>query len=356
MQSWIREWNAMGERVERRGDVSQQNNHLVSAGESYLRCYTYYRVPLLFINPIKEPQRFAQQYEKVRICFRKAIKFFNTPVESVEIPYQDHTLPGYFFKPNEEKAPRKTLLLIGGGDTFVEDLYSYMVPAALKRDYNIFIVDLPGQGMLPFEGLVWPRESEKSVSTVVDYLLQRQNVDAERLAIYGLSGGGHLVPRALTAEKRIKAGVTCAAILDFSAVWNRKLVNLVRRAKSLFIYKLLNAYVSRKRRAYYTMVDTYVWRIGCQSADKLIKDTRGYTVDPEKITCPFLNIVAQQEYDQSSHMKKAAQAIEEKSPHQKNKTVIMSANEGADSHGIGTNLALLSQVTFDWLDDIFDRD
>ncbi|MBD3386029.1 hypothetical protein GF407_14025 [candidate division KSB1 bacterium] len=64
MQSWIREWNAMGERVERRAEVSQQNNHPVSARESYLRCYTYYRVPLLFINPIAEPQRFTQQYEQ----------------------------------------------------------------------------------------------------------------------------------------------------------------------------------------------------------------------------------------------------------------------------------------------------
>lgn len=273
-------------------------------------------------------------------------------VEIVEVPYQGHHLPGYFFKPYADQRPRKTLLLIGGGDTFVEDMYYYLTPAALKRDYNVFIVDLPGQGILPFAGFVWPREAEKPVAAVVDIALQRNDIDPERFAIFGLSGGGHLVPRAVTVEKRLKACVSCALILDFSAVWNRAFVTLNQRAKTSLLYKLLKAYFERKREAYFDMVDTYVWRIGVTSAADLIEGTRGYTVDPAQITCPFLNIVAQQEFEESSGMMQAARIAQQKSPHPRNKLMLMPANEGADSHGIGTNLSLLSQVTFDWLDEV----
>lgn len=34
--------------------------------------------------------------------------------------------------------------------------------------------------------------------------------------------------------------------------------------------------------------------------------------------------------------------------------MIVPKDEGADSHAVGTNLSLMSQVTSDWLDEIFD--
>lgn len=351
IESWIREWGAMSKRVLKRADTSLQYGHTVSAREAYLRAYYYSRGPLAFISPLDEPERYMQVYEEAQAIFRKAIDLFNTPVDIVEVPFQGEMMPGYFFKPSDSPTPHKTLILIGGGDTFAEDMYYFLTPAALKRDYNLLTVDLPGQGIMPFKGLVWPHESEKPVAKVVDYALSRSDVDSDRLAIFGLSGGGHLVPRAVTVEKRIKACVACALILDFSAVWNRAFVTLNKRAESSLIYKALKAYFKRKREAYFDMVDTYVWRIGVKSAGDLIEGTQGYTVDPEKITCPFLNIVAQQEFEESSGMMAAAKIAQEKCPHPNNKLIVMPANEGADSHGIGTNLSLLSQVTFDWLDE-----
>lgn len=36
------------------------------------------------------------------------------------------------------------------------------------------------------------------------------------------------------------------------------------------------------------------------------------------------------------------------------KVVILPQDEGADSHAIGTNVSLMSQVVFDWLDEVLD--
>ncbi len=49
-------------------------------------------------------------------------------------------------------------------------------------------------------------------------------------------------------------------------------------------------------------------------------------------------------------MMRAAREAQRRISHETNDLVIMPADEGADSHGIGTNLGLLSQITFDWLE------
>lgn len=350
IESWEREWTELARRVEKRAEASEASGHRVSARESLLRAYTYYRAPLAFISPLAEPDRYRSTYEYARERFRRATSYFDVPIEAVEIPFRDATLPGYFLKPDAADVRRKTLLMIGGGDTFAEDLYYYLGPAALNRSYNYIFVDLPGQGLLPFQGLVWPERAEEPVGAVLDYLCDRPDVDTDRVAIFGLSGGGHLAPRAATGENRIKACIACALILDFSAVWNRRFVELNRKAQRSLPYRLFKSYFAWKRRAYFNMVDTYVWRFGLHSAADLINATRNYTVDPSKISCAFLNIVAQQEYEQSSGMMIAAHEAQRHVSHQTNDLVVMQADEGADSHGIGTNLGLLSQVTFDWLD------
>jgi dipeptidyl aminopeptidase/acylaminoacyl peptidase len=145
------------------------------------------------------------------------VQLLDPPLEVLEIPFEGYILPAYFLKPADHLGTGKTLLLIGGADTFVEDLYFFVGPAALKRDYNVLIVDLPGQGALPYHGLPWRPDAETPIATVLDYLLARPDVDPERLAAFGISAGGYLVPRAATVEKRIKACVACSVISDFYA-------------------------------------------------------------------------------------------------------------------------------------------
>ena len=89
----------------------------------------------------------------VKVRYVEPLFFMEPPVESIEIPFEGTVLPGYFRKAATTNAPAKTLLLLGGAETFAEELFFYIGPQALARGYNLLTVDLPGQGLLPLEGL-----------------------------------------------------------------------------------------------------------------------------------------------------------------------------------------------------------
>lgn len=71
------------------------------------------------------------------------------------------------------------------------------------------------QGISPADRLPMRHDNELPMKPVVDYVLSLPEVDPDKLAAYGISGGGYLVPWAVTAEKRIRAIATCSMIIDF---------------------------------------------------------------------------------------------------------------------------------------------
>jgi len=124
-------------------------------------------------------------------------------MEPVSIPYAAKQLPGY---------------LIGVGDTYCKDLYFVAGAGGSQHGYPVLMVDLPGQGDTPLDGLYFDVEFEKPVAAVIDYALTRRKVDPERLAIMGISGGGFMVTRAAAYEKRLKAVIADTPIYDMGRV------------------------------------------------------------------------------------------------------------------------------------------
>ena len=347
-ESWIGAWTALGQRVEQRAADSLSHGHLVSAREAYLRAYIYYRAALAFMNP-RADRRFSEQLEQARLCFRCGASLLDLPLETVHIPFEDTALPGLFLKAAADDTPRPALIMIGGGDTFLEDLYFYIGPAGQKHGYNVLMADLPGQGDLPDKGLVWRPDAEIPMAAVVDYALSRHDVDGERLAAYGLSGGGYLVPRAATRDKRLKAIVACSIILDMSQIWAPVLPKL----ETSPLFKVWRRLAPRRFEPTFRMLETYKWRWGVRGLSDLIRVCRAYTFDPALITCPTLNLLPENEYRSFQAGRVWAYQCLEHIAHPNNRLVIAPRNEGADSHGAGTNLSLMSQIVFDWLDEVF---
>lgn len=71
--------------------------------------------------------------------------------------------------------------------------------------YNVLTVDLPGQGLTPDQGLYFGARMEQPLRAVIDYALSRPEVDAQRLAIFGFSWGGHIVFKGGQHDRHIKA-------------------------------------------------------------------------------------------------------------------------------------------------------
>lgn len=68
----------------------------------------------------------------------------------VEIPYEQTTLPGYFYSSSNNtmssKPKRPTLIAHGGFDSTLEELYTSAAAPALERGYNCITFEGPGQG------------------------------------------------------------------------------------------------------------------------------------------------------------------------------------------------------------------
>lgn len=350
-ESWVNEWTSMAKRVAARGEKSLENGHEISASQSFLRAYIYYRAGLLYISPLDELERYKKEYEVSQNYFKKAARLMPDPLLEEKISFEDYYLPAYY-KPAANGKIAPTLIMIGGGDTFVEDLYPYIGPAAHKRDWNIIMVDFPGQGILPYYGKTWRADAEKPMSAVIDHLLKKPEVDPDAIMTYGISGGGYLVPRAAAYEKRLAGSAACSALLDLTAAWNRNYTDLCEKAEKSIFYRLIKKWLEIKHKAYVVMVDTYVWRMGAENPQGLVEATKDCVVDPKLITTPFLNISSEQEVNESQLFNSFAEKIKKEASNSLNKNEVLPANEGADSHAIGTNLSLMSQVLFDWFEDV----
>ena len=348
-ESWVRAFASMAESVKKKAERSKANGHLVSARECYLRAYTYFRAAFTFLSPF-EKERVIPLWQEAVACFQRAAELFDPPIEPIHIACDEEDLPGYFLG-QMGPGPSKTLILIGGADTYMEDLYLFLGPGALKRGYNLLLVDLPGQGGLPFSGSCMRPDTEHPFQKVVDYAVSRPEVDAERIAAYGISAGGYLVPRALTVERRVKACVACSVISDFYAYMtqNPAAVRLTQHLDSWFTKMLINA---RNLKPSMILLDTYAWRWGVKTYAELYEVMKAFTFDPAALTCPMLGIIGEKEYQQGPASRLQQTQAVDRNQDKRSKLLITTAAEGADAHAMSTNMSLMAQLVFDWLDEV----
>lgn len=196
-ESWYTEWLKTAKRVHKYADDCLAGNHKVSAREAYLRASNYYRAAeFLLISP--EDPRIQTTWGSSKECFSNAGKLFSPPIESIEIPYEGTTLPGHFYRLNENSnndtatpPPRPTLIAHGGFDSTLEELYTFAAAPALERGYNCLTFEGPGQGgVIRKQKIPFRYDWEKVVTPVIDYALTKdRDIDPNNIALMGISMG-----------------------------------------------------------------------------------------------------------------------------------------------------------------------
>lgn len=339
--SWQDEWYALGTRAEARGGASLTGGHRVSARDQFQRAANYIRISLISMLPTDA--RFKERGIKLRGIMKKAGPLFDPPVEYLEIPFEGTVLPGYFRKAAAGKTPAKTLIMVGGGETFAEDLYFYIMPQTHDRGYNFMTVDLPGQGMLALEGKTFRPDMNVPMKAVIDYALSRSDVDPERLAVYGYSGGGGFVPQAAMHDPRIRAVAMNSAVVDAYPLFSAMPVVTATKQE-----------IASWTTFHGNIVKTICWRWGVPMDNPagLAPANKGYAFDPAKVTVPALIIVGEGEY-KSAEVQRQQKVAMDGFTNPKKKMVITPSNEGATNHCVMENRSIVGQVLFDWLDDVF---
>lgn len=210
-ESWRKAFTGHGLGLKARvaGNASLESGHAMLGA-----CYAF-RAALFYSEPGSSAQ--ADLYELMEHAFAKAISRLRIPVRSVSIAHRGATLPGYFLEIDDQQRP--TLLMIGGGDTCREDLFAFAGFPGWRRDYNVLMVDLPGQGRTPAAGLSFETRPEEAIADAIDWLHANASAAAGPIAIYGVSGGGYFTARAVAHDPRINAWIASTPIFDIAAVF-----------------------------------------------------------------------------------------------------------------------------------------
>lgn len=220
-QVWWEQWATRAHRVATDADASLVRGHDVSARDGYLRASEYYRQAFYFLRSDLDDPYLMKTYRKHRAAFAKAGPLLACDAEVVAIPYTyeagESTLHGWLWRPVGARGPRPTLVMPCGYDSTAEAGW-VNAPAALDRGYNVLSIEGPGQGKSLYEDRLYFRPDFEAVLTpVIDWLVRRDDVDAERIALFGRSFAGYLSPRAATVEHRIAALVCDPAQPDMGA-------------------------------------------------------------------------------------------------------------------------------------------
>lgn len=337
--SWQAEWIKMAEKVQARGEVSLAGGHKVSAKAQFMRACGYYRGALVSMMP--DDPRFKDTAGKARSLMKRAGQFMDPPLEYFEIPFEGTVMPGYFRRASNSSPPTKTLLMIGGGETFAEDLVFYIAREAFDRGYNFMTVDMPGQGLLPSEGLPFRPDMDVPMRAVVDYALTRPEVDPDRLAAFGMSGGGGFVPQAAQFDKRLKAIAMSSAVVDAEKLWATMPIATATQ-------DVVATWTQFKQNT--IKVIAWRWGVAMDNIPGLVEANRGFCFDPAKVTCPALILLGEGEYEDNEVARQQKECMDGL-PNPIKKMVVTPANEGASNHCLLENRSVMSQVLFDWMDD-----
>jgi pimeloyl-ACP methyl ester carboxylesterase len=223
LDSWHDAWTVAAARLYAQAEASAAAGEAASARNGFFRASNYFRTAGLFAMGAPLDPRLTEAHRQEVDSFRRGAALLAVPPQIVQIPYEGSFLPAYYFRAAADQAARPTVILTNGYDGTAEELYFTNGAAALERGYNVLAFDGPGQGtMIIDQGVPFRPDWENVVTPVVDFLRARPDVDAERIALIGLSFGGYLAPRAATAEHRLAACISdCGPYDVFDAVARR---------------------------------------------------------------------------------------------------------------------------------------
>jgi len=353
LDSWYREWASTGEAAATLAARAEAAGERATARLAYLRASSYYRTAGVMLLRAPLDPRLRESNAKQTELFRRAVALMDRPPEILEIPYEQTRLPGYFFRAVDEAEPRATVILTGGYDSTVEELYLTNGAAALARGYNVLAFDGPGQGgALIQHHLTLRPDWENVISPVVDYALTRADVDPYRIALIGPSLGAHLAPRAASEEHRLAACIADCGAYDLHAAFLRRLpaplaagVRRGSRAGERVLRALLGFLITKPTAGWALRRGLLVH--GVEEPIEFVASLRFFTLAgrAERISCPTWVCSAEgDEISESAPELFAALTCEKQ-------YVRFTAAEGAGDHCEAGARTLYHARSFNWLDE-----
>jgi hypothetical protein len=285
----------------------------------------------------------------VAACWAGAAALFDPPAERLEIPYANGALTGWFLRPDASRRRRPLVILNNGADGLENRMYVLGGAGALARGYNCLIFNGPGQGdSLWLRKLYFRPDWEKVITPVVDAMVRHPAVDPRRIALVGVSQGGHWVPRALAFEHRIAD----PGGWDVSEPWFRNvpqfLRDMLRDGKKAQFDQVLEAAAAKDLRAQ-AAFRTRARPYGTTSFYDVFRAVQDYKLEDvaSRITCPTLITDPESEQFFPGQSKKLYDAL--RCP---KKLIAFTREQGAEQHCESNAPGYRDYCIYNWLAEI----
>jgi esterase FrsA len=199
---WGRRWCDAGRAHEKRGDeLAAKGAPVKEIAEAYYLAYSYCHVGRYPVPSSPEKQ---EAYAATRRTFLKAAKYFETPLQVLEIPFEGRKITAYLQVPRG--VPRPPVVMYWGGvDVWKED-HQRNSEIMHRAGLATFLIDQPGTGESPVRFL--EPDAERVFSAAIDYLATRTDVAGTRIGVWGRSFGAYWAAKLAHVEaQRLKGAV-----------------------------------------------------------------------------------------------------------------------------------------------------
>ena len=335
----LKAWADLTDQLVGQAEEAEKAGHTRTAGQLWFRASNYLAQAERMLAH-SDPNR-VPTYRRMLELAQKAFDLHSPRVSRVEVPYEGTTLPAYFSQaPAADDGPVPVVILVNGLDSTKEHMYaSGHWEELAARGISCLMLDQPGTGeALRLQGLTARIDTEVWAGAAVDWLENRDDVDAARIGIVGWSLGGYYSPRAAAFEKRLALCVAWGANHDWGAVQRRRKEREGERPVPHYWEHVLWVWGQEGDENH---LDAFL-----DFADQINLD--GVV---EKITVPFL--IAHGANDRQIPLAYAHRSYEQAVNSPKRELRVFTPEEGATEHIGLDHLPHVSSYVADWVADTF---
>lgn len=179
---WAASWSVIGDRYDQKARSNEKTSPEL-ASKNYVKAWLYYTMGRW---PAPDSPGKEKAFEKAVNAYLDHGKLLDPPLQVAHIPFEGKEVIAYLQMPKGVKmAP--VVVGIGGLDSRKEDMAERLRPL-LAYGIGYMALDPPGGGQAPVKA---GPGAEEMLIKELDYLFERPDVDAKRIALYGASLGGY---------------------------------------------------------------------------------------------------------------------------------------------------------------------
>ncbi|MGI9557206.1 MAG: alpha/beta hydrolase family protein [Solirubrobacterales bacterium] len=212
-ESWYEGWNWLGDIANRDGEAAIAAGNAVTARERLFAAANYYRSAEFFLPP--DDAKMAT-WRNMTSAFKKAGELMDPPFEWIDwTDDQGNEMVGYLAKPPNASGPLPTVVYLNGADGTKEESWYLGGRPLVDRGVAVLCIEGPGQGepLRVHETYTRP-DYEAAVTPLVDLLVERDDVDSDRIGLVGISMGGYYAGRVASYEHRFRCVVLHGACFN----------------------------------------------------------------------------------------------------------------------------------------------